>query len=71
MELLDRITKRKNSDYKMQLAIAQNPHSTDPKQLWYLLSRNEEADPTSLELDVEGFERLKQAMSKSGSIVVK
>lgn len=68
--LIDQINKRKISEYKMQLAIAQNPHVKDPKALWEILNRQTRKLPSS-KLDVSGMELLKSKLRQSPSIDVK
>lgn len=58
--------KRKLSEYKMQLAITQNPHTKDPKKLWDVIKSKEEPEPRSEQFDAAGFERLKLAMQTAG-----
>ncbi len=50
----------------MQLAIAQNPHTTDPQALWNSLAKEEEPTEYSEddELDKSGFLLLKQQISQ-------
>jgi hypothetical protein len=70
------ITRRKINDYKMQLAIATNPHTKDAKRLWNTLEQqerqNEGKSYIDSEFDAVGFEKLKQALqNNSSSIAVK
>ena len=60
----------------MQLAIATNPHTKDPKSLWSTLERQERENDGKEYLDAEfdtiGFEAFKQRLKREGSgIVVK
>jgi hypothetical protein len=69
--LLRQISGRHIRDYKMQLAIIQNPHTKDPKHLWRILQQSEPRKPTEDVFDASGFERLKAQMSQSPRIIVK
>lgn len=64
------IKKRQFAEYQVQLAIAQNPHSKNPKVLWETLESEvrEAKDP---EMDEAGIERLKLLMSGNPRFVVK
>lgn len=68
------INKRKNQEYKMQLAIAQNPHIKNPKELWLMLDQQskqiEGKTYIDSEFDATGFEALKQSLRRSGSKIV-
>jgi len=68
--LVKRINKRKLVEYKMQLAIVQNPHVKDPKDLWRLLE-SEEREPVAEKLDKAGFVMFKKKLTNSANIVVK
>ena len=59
-------------EYRMQLAIVQNPHVKNPQQLWSLLEQNIRVEDKQdrKELDIAGMERLKDAMRHSGSGVM-
>lgn len=71
-ELVQQINKRKISDWKMELAIVQNPHVKDPKQLWQMLSSYDRlSKPENDKLDKAGFAMLKDALSGSNRIMVK
>lgn len=65
------IEKRKLREWRMDLAIAQNPHlkPEDQEKLWNQLSGTRDLRPA--EFDDKAFERLKQAMSGSQGIQVK
>ena len=66
------IKQRKNTDYKVQLAIAQNPHSQKPQDLWDIL--NKEDTITTKEndtLDTQGMELLKMKMRENPRIMIK
>lgn len=66
------IKSRKNIEYKMQLAIAQNPHAKNPQELWDLLNKQDTKDNIeSATLDVGGMELLKARMSENPRIIVK
>lgn len=70
------INRRKVQDYKMQLAIAQNPHIKNPKDLWRILEQQENEIEGKSYLDTEfdsvGFEAFKQTLQRnSKNIVVK
>jgi len=69
-ELANLINNRKRDEYRVLLAIAQNPHTKDPKQLWQILESDEERK-RSLEFDEKGFDAFKAAMSQTGKFVVK
>lgn len=62
------INTRKIQAYKTQLAIAQNPHVKNPRELWDLLDRQErQIDGRSIiddEFDAVGFEAFKQTLQK-------
>lgn len=68
--LSQNINRRKIGDYKVQLAIAQNPHTKNPRELWRIFEdmNTEKKQET---LDVTGFELLKNAMRDNPRIVVK
>ena len=69
--LMQTISRRRNGHYKMLLAIAQSPHSKDPKLLWNALEAADRPTKANEELDVSGFERLKLATSQNPRIIVK
>lgn len=69
--LLKEISRRHIRDYKMQLAIIQNPHTKDPKHLWRVLQQSEPRTLSEAKFDASGFERLKMEMSKNPRIIVK
>lgn len=68
--LQSHIKRRHFEDWKMQLAIVQNPHTETPKDLWDMLNA-ETSVPTDEPLDKAGFERLKTAIAGGSSIKVK
>lgn len=53
---------RKISDYQMQLAIAQNPHVKNPKELWQILEQGTRK-PIDEKPDKKGLENLKRRMA--------
>ena len=56
----------------MLLLIAQNPYSKEPKELFDRLSGFDEAIEDDKELDKQGFEVLRQTISRnSKNIIVK
>lgn len=69
---MQEIKKRKMDEYKMQLAISQNPHlePTQQKVLWKELNR-EDRLPTGDSFDEAAFDRLKEVMAQGGSFVIK
>ncbi|MCG3176825.1 MAG: hypothetical protein MOGMAGMI_01789 [Candidatus Omnitrophica bacterium] len=68
--LTEEITRRKVSEYMMQLRIAHNPFVKKPKELIDEL-RNMLPKKKSDTLDVEGFERFKSLLAKNPKFVVK
>lgn len=73
-ELADKIKSRKISDLKMQLAIVQNPHTKEPKELWQILEGAEpikEKLQTEPKFDAAGFERLKAVMGENPRFEIK
>lgn len=69
--LVKNINKRKLTEYKVQLAIAQNPYTKNPKQLWTLLKQMDENESRMQEFDSTGFELLKQQLSQNPRFIVK
>lgn len=67
---MKKINTRKLREYKMQAAIAQNPHNKDPKELWRLFDAEEGVIPED-NFDSAGFERLKNQLRSSGKFIVK
>ena len=60
------------ANYKMLLLIAQNPYSKEPKELFDRLSGFDEDIEDDKELDKQGFEILRQTISRnSKNIIVK
>lgn len=68
-ELQELILERHRANYLMQLAIVHNPYSDEPQQLWDELRGTQ--DFISSELDREGMEHFKTALSASANIAVK
>lgn len=64
------IEKRKMAEYRMQLAIVQNPHSKNPKELWANL-QTEEASLRRTEFDEQGMSILKSKLASNPRIIVK
>lgn len=69
--LVEKINARQVSEYKMLLAIVQNPYAKDPQKLWQILKSREPHKVRSEKLDVAGFEALKIRMSQNPRIIVK
>lgn len=70
--LVQVINKRKLREYKMQLAIAENPHKgKEHIKLWEALDQADPQASKSNKLDTAGFAALKLAMSKNPKIIVK
>lgn len=66
------IEARRLADWKMKLAIAQNPHAEDPKKLWEALNRQEDDDNyLEAELDKEAMAAFKEQLSGNSRIIVK
>lgn len=77
-ELIPKIERRKNAAYKMQLAIVQNPHVKNQKELWSILNtqekqieRKEKPKEEEPKFDAVGFEMLKSKMRQNPRILVK
>ena len=68
--LLNQISKRKKEEYRMLLAISQNPHVKEPKLLWDALSYKEEENDEPVDLEKE-LGKLKMAMSDNPRIMIK
>jgi hypothetical protein len=66
--LLPVIRNRKFSEYKMLLAITQNPHTKQPEDLWKLLDVDKEY--LEEDLDKAGMERLKLMMGQSKGVKI-
>ena len=79
LDLIPKINIRKTNDYKMQLAIIQNPHVEDPQKLWnildlkdrYLKYEEERKNNPFGTFDDGAFERLKATISANSKIIVK
>jgi len=70
--LTRQIERRKLTEYRMQLAIVQNPHVKDPKELWRVLNSQDASQITRTEkFDDVGFEVLKSRLRASPRFVVK
>ena len=72
--LMQKINIRKVGDYKMQLAIIQNPHVKNHTQLWKVLEQQEKElkhQPVKEEFDPKEFNRLKSALSNNPKFIVK
>jgi hypothetical protein len=70
------IKRREINEYKIQLAIATNPQTKDPKKLWATLDemerQNEGKDYLEAEFDAAGFEAFKQTLQRhSTGFIVK
>lgn len=65
------ITRRTINDNKMQLAIATNPQTKHPKELWNVLNqqerKNEGKDYIDSTFDQASLDRFKQNIARSGS----
>ena len=71
--LLEKMNDRKLLENKMQLAIVQNPHVKDPRQLWKSLElmQGKKTRQETTKFDALGMERLKDVMKQNPRIVVK
>jgi len=70
--LLEKINDRKLLEHKMQLAIVQNPHVKDPKQLWKSLDlMQNKKTKQEAKFDALGMERLKDVMKQNPRIMIK
>lgn len=68
--LIPQIKDRKRNDFLTQLAIAQNPFTEDPNELWKNFT--DEKDYIEEEqLDREGMDRLKSLLGKGSAVMVK
>lgn len=56
---------RRVSDWKMQLAITQNPHTKEPQTLWQELDKMDNPGIRDDEFDREGMMRLKKMLTGS------
>ena|GEM_PF-3485218 len=72
LSLSQKIKNRKNSDFRMQLAIAQNPHVENPEKLWEQLEIDDDYDsPEVEEFDKVGFEILKRKLGQNPRFKIK
>lgn len=57
----------------MQLAIIQNPHVKDPKELWRILNQRQENIPAPRpeKFDAVGFDLLKSQLSGNPRFIIK
>lgn len=70
--LTRQVERRKLTEYRMQLAIVQNPHVKDPKELWRVLNSQESAPVLRPEkMDEGSFELLKMRLRANPRFVVK
>lgn len=68
------INRRHITDYRMQLAIAQNPHVKNPKELWTILEQQEReitGKHQENDFDAVGFELLKNELRNNNKFIVK
>jgi hypothetical protein len=68
--LVQKINDRKLQEYKMELAIVQNPHVKEPRRLWDILKSQEQREKDD-EFDAIGFEILKDRLRQSRRFIVK
>jgi len=68
--LQKQITRRHFEEWKMQLAIVQNPHTEKPKDLWDMLVA-QTAVPDDEPLDKVAFENFKAVVSGGKHVAVK
>lgn len=68
---MQEIKKRKLDEYKMSLAIVQNPHldPKDQKKLWDELNKFD--GPRNNSFDPEGFEKLISVMKQGRGVEIK
>lgn len=64
------IKRRHFEDWKMELAIVQNPHTQNPRDLWDMLSA-ETDKPDDAPLDKAGMENLKRMLAGGSAVKVK
>lgn len=70
--MVKNINRRKVNEYKIQLAITQNPHSKEPKELWSILKQFEaEDEQPSEEYDAVGLQVLKNKLGQNPRFIVK
>lgn len=70
MRYLRLIKKRKNQEYRVLLAIVQNPHTEKPSELWQLLKDEDEAAVPET-LDKAGFEIFKAKLKGNEKFIIK
>lgn len=58
------------AEYRMKLAIAENPHREKPEELWKALEDPEKQEEVP-QLDKAAFNILKMKMSRSPHVIVK
>lgn len=66
-----RIQARQIEDYRVRLAIAQNPYAKNPKELWERLRPPRIYPKIEPKLDERAFDALKQKLAGTGKFVVK
>ena len=69
--LLPHIRKRQLSEYKLQLSMIENPHRENPGALWDVFNVEDGTYIKKQELDKDSFAKFKNAIAKSGGLVVK
>lgn len=69
--MIQEIKKRKVAEYKIQLAIVENPHKKKPEDLWNLFENMDADMPRAEKFDEAGFNKLKSLLSKGGGFTVK
>ncbi len=62
VHLLDKIKARQVTEYQMQLAIIQNPHTKNPQELWRTLEQTTHK-PIDEKPDKQGMMNLKRKMA--------
>jgi hypothetical protein len=67
--LMKHMNRRKLGEYRMQLALIQNPHTKNPKELWDQLKIDQHIRPA--ELDSTGFDLLRARMQQGQGFNVK
>lgn len=65
------IKRRTFENYKMQLAIVQNPHAKSPKDLWDMLNAETIEVVPDEPLDKAAFENFKRVVSSGQAVQVK
>ncbi len=70
--IIQKINKRKVDEYKMQIAIVQNPHVKNPGELWKKIEAMRPVEEKkSDKLDVVGFENFKRTLASNPRFIVK